>query len=154
MKFKFAFDDFDTYINISSSFLQKNRCRHCSQLPSKGYSGQWLNRRLFLNPKDEANFYLDSRNELKRLCPSESSKTSPRYCTSVQMFNFKLFDKGHNPKLSRCVGIPDYNNDIVQYLACKCYRTLWIINTKQCSNSPDVVNRKGKYSYEKKFSWF
>ena len=137
-------------INISLSFPIRAKCKKCCTGPC------WY-------------FYLPKITLVKTISQfvnlSESSKkwlyivpidrhlgNSPAVCNFLSRFRLQIPYKNYKINLHRTIGNKStYRFNIIDVLCCACGKTMWAFNSKSTESRPDIIHRKGRYCYPKKF---
>jgi hypothetical protein len=137
-------------INLSSSFLVKSRCKFCVSGP-KHYvisklSTKWIDHSMV---KDRFAAYVK---RLKRFNYDFYLSVSPKVFNSINFLTHTVFYKGYNPALHKNVGVPAAAN-YMEYLTCNCGLTQWGFAQKSAASRPEIVLRKAKYNYPRKFDY-
>lgn len=140
------------HINISSTFIARARCKECGEGPYYYYYA--AKRPAFYNVRDRLAKSKVYRRFIKRLSSNWYLDMQPRQFQTLEDFKFGLQDKGYNPILHRTRGTStDRRENIIELLGCHCGTTAWAFNNKSTKNRPEITNRKGRYSYPKKFEY-
>ena len=138
-------------INISSTFLQRARCKECGKGPNFYYASmppfKW---------KDIKHFVIYSKFSkrwVKRMVSDWYRDFSPRYFHNLGDFSFALEAKSYNPALhnSHIRHEQLARDNVIEYVGCDCGATVWAFNDKSIKNRPEITNRKGRYKYPQKF---
>lgn len=138
-------------INLSSTFVIKNKCTECNKHPDEYY---WIQ----LPP-----YYYDVRSSqavfdwikkyIKRMVSSWYTKHEPRHFKTIRDFNFFWMEKSYKPSIHQHLNLEETDH-VIEYLACPCGRTVWAFNQKDAEHRPEIKNRKARYSYPNKFDSF
>lgn len=138
-------------INISSPFMVRTRCVECGGAPNYYFYA----RKPYLYK--EANQQVIGskwmRGFVKRLTSDWYLDSEPRYFHDIEEFSFTLDDKGYLPNLHRSRGGSKYKEDVIEFVGCDCGQTVWAFNQKSTKNRPEIVNRKGRYTYPNRFEY-
>jgi hypothetical protein len=140
------------HINISSTFLIKNRCKACGKHPSDYY---YIRKCRVYKDIDELNYYSKSfKKRIGRFILDWYLDSDPKFFCDIKDFSFCIRDKSYLPRLHNTRGEPSNNKDhVIEMLGCECGKTTWAFNNKSIKNSPEIINRKGRYGYPRKFEY-
>ena len=135
-------------VNVSHSFVVKNRCRSCGKFPTKYYN-------VSLPPyTPDHRVKLNSFNWIKLLYSKSFSFDlfllfDPTEATNANFFSHRVSEySGYNPRLHRTYDAPN----IAEYITCECSNTIWAYNDLG-AHSPEKINRQAKYGYPNKFRY-
>jgi hypothetical protein len=138
-------------INISSTFVIKNKCLECDKRPAAYY------RRVMLpygrTPRDDEWLIEFYQKHMRRMTRSWYLNRDPKTLTSLKEFSFTLNGKSFKPGSHHKLDT-GYTNRITDYLVCPCGKTMWAFNQTSGEDRPEIKNRKGRYSYPRKFQSF
>lgn len=141
-------------VNVSETFMVRSRCKSCGELPSSYY--YYKNPILFEDVSDVKELFGFIRKYISRLCDDFYLADSPTNFVHMSFFGFKLNFKGYNPKLHR-TRTPFIQHkqelEITEFLTCKCGKTSWAFSDKTVRQRPEIILRKGRYRYPKKFDF-
>lgn len=140
-------------INISSTFMMRARCRTCNGLPNYYY--QVRNPFLYKDPYVQIKGSQWLRSLVKRMTSNWYLKYAPKDFLNINGFSFVLDGKHYSPTLHRIRNSDSYSykDNIIEFVGCSCGTTIWAFNQKANKDRPEVVNRKGRYSYSPKFKY-
>jgi len=139
------------HINISSTFLIKNRCKECSKQPSDYYYIR--KRRLFKDVNDQVSKFQLWRKWIDRFTADWYLDSDPKYFCDIEEFSFSVNDKSYLPTLHNTRGNINNKDHVIEILRCECGATIWAFNSKSVKNRPEIINRKGRYEYPRKFEY-
>lgn len=137
-------------INISSSFRIRTCCKHCLGKPAFIYhlplSFVW---------KDVSDYLADSeygRKFFTTSSPWNLMRHEPRLFNGITEFNLILDDKGFLPRVHYMKSIlitkkHEHYATVIEIFSCKCGGTTWAFNQRSVIFRPEIVMRKGKYSF-------
>jgi len=135
-------------INLSSTFIVKNKCVECNKHPNEYY---WINLPpYYYDPTNSYELFDWIKKYIKRMTGSWYMKRSPRHFKSIKDFNFYWSEKSYKAALHQHFNI-EATDHVIEYLACPCGRTVWAFNQKDAEERPEIKNRKARYSYPQKF---
>ena len=129
-------------VNLSSTFMAKSRCKHCSYVPQIYY--YILNRSniRFINigniPKIKC----------KRMCNDNYFLISPKDIRNISLISFPVAGNSSRIYKSRNIRSPS----ITEYLMCKCGRTSWAFNEKYMKKCLEFSNKRSRDNYPLKIS--
>jgi hypothetical protein len=138
-------------INISTPFLVRTRCVECGSSPT--YYLQLKKPFLFAEVQLYLIYSKFYRSYIQRMTENWYLYEKPKHFISIKEFSFILDDKHYVPKFFHTRGFPIGRENRVEFLSCSCGATLWAFNQKSVKNRPEIVNRKGRYSYPNKFEY-
>lgn len=139
-------------VNISSTFLMRCVCKECGSGPYIHYA---IRKPLVWDePKQLLSASKWLRRYVQRMVQDWYLDAEPKYFHSLRELTFSLTDKHFVPSHFRTKGFPsDPRNNVVDIMQCECSATVWWYSQQAIKDKPEVVNRKGKYCYPKKFEW-
>lgn len=135
-------------INLSQPLIVLGKCRFCGKPPSiyffTGTPARWRDatfiRRIFQT-------YMK---RLKRLCYNYYLSESPKMFSGTDFLSYQPYFKSYNPALHRN-RIPHTDDEYQEYLTCQCGACTWSFNEKSNALRRDIIQRKARYKYPKKF---
>ncbi len=135
-------------VRLSSSFMVRGRCKYCKGGPSIYFYTR--NPTMWYNVRRVLNDFSWVREHVKQFTWIPRYSTSPINFDSITSFNHQPFYKGYRPRLHRIKGSnPVF--DLVEFLSCDCMRTEWAYAEKAVENRPEIMARKSRKKYPKKF---
>jgi hypothetical protein len=138
-------------INISSTFVIKNKCVECNKQPDEYY---WVNLAPYYYDVRSAQWLFDwYKKYVKRMTGSWYMKRAPKHFHLIRDFNFYWTEKSFKPALHHKLNV-EATDHVIEYLACPCGRTVWAFNQKDGEERPEIKHRKGRYGYPQKFESF
>lgn len=140
-------------INLSSTFVIKNKCPFCNKHPSEYY---WVNLPpYYYDPRSSQEVFDWIKKYIKHVTPFISSytKENPRNFKSIKEFSIFWRERYYKSALHQHLNI-ELTSHIIEYLACPCGRTTWAFNQKDTEERPEINNRKARYKYPQKFQSF
>ena|SRR3984957_14764166 len=142
------------HINISSTFVIKNRCRKCNGQPSEYWQIHIPYH--YLDPQDGKHLFYFFKEYMKSFAPYWHRVKDPRYRTSLKSLNFYYGPRFYHPDLHQKnkIGVDNYTDQVIEYARCSCGRSVWAFGQLISNIRPEIKNRKGRYSYPRKFRSF
>ena len=141
-------------VNLSETFMVRSRCNSCGELPSMYY--YFKNPLLFDDPNEVKLLFTFIRKYISRMCDDFYLIESPSSFHHMSFFGFRAAFKGYNPKLHR-TRTPWFNYkqelEITEFLTCECGKTSWAFSDKTVKSRPEIVLKKARYKYPKKFEF-
>jgi hypothetical protein len=149
-KIRFKFDLI--HINVSHSFMARSRCKACGKEPSYYFAMRSPFR--YNGPNDMLKDSEKIRNLTKKIVSDWFIDLQPRIFKNISEFNYRIELKQFTPTLFRRKGFPIKDRDnVIEMVGCNCGAIYWSFNDRSNINHPEVFNRKGKYSFPKKFEY-
>jgi hypothetical protein len=141
-------------VSLSETFMVRSRCKHCGELPSVYF--YFKNPILFEDVNEVKHVFNFIRKYINRMCEDFYLMENPSNFIHMSFFGFKLNFKGFNPKLHK-TRTPWFNYkqelEITEFLGCECGKTSWAFSDKTTRRRPEIVLRKSRYKYPKKFDF-
>lgn len=139
-------------INLSSTFIVKNRCCfECGKTPIEYF---WINLSpYYYDPRSAHHVFDLYKKYIKRMTGSWYVKQQPRLFKSIKNFNFYWLQKSYKVALHQHFNI-EATVHVIEYLVCPCGRTIWAFNQKDTEERPEIKNRKARSTYPLKFESF
>lgn len=138
------------HVNISSTFLIKNRCKSCGKMPLDYYYTKMPY--LYKDVNEKISCLKNYFKSIDRLTNDWYLGSDPRSFYDIQLFSFSIKSKGYIAKLHNSRGVKN-KNQVLEFLICECGKTKWAFNGKSIKNRPEIINRKGRYDYPRKFEY-
>lgn len=135
-------------VNTSSSFMVRARCKKCGKPPSIYYYSRVPTK---YHDVDGYRIYTKTYQEYtKAINLNWFLSFAPKQLTKIGDFGADLH-RGHITISAVAKTKQGRDSKIVEYLTCECGETIWAFNRRSVKTRPDIINRKGKYNYPKKF---
>ena len=135
-------------INAANTFPVRAKCRFCMKGPTHYFMQKlpikWYNVKVIKELFDASSKYFKRMNQDFYLIEK------PISFTGLAAFNCYPVYKSYNPALHIKRGIVAFG-DVTECLACYCGRTTWGFAQKSIIRRPDVIQRKARYNYPRKF---
>ena len=136
------------YINLSSTFLNRTRCKFCLEIPSIYF----FIRSKFYHADISENIKRSDllKKTYKRICTDDYLHLDPSSNNGISFFTFVIPFKGFSPALYRTKGINSIM-DFAECAYCECGRSSWVFYYKFAKDRPEIINKKSYNFYTKKF---
>ena len=134
-------------INLSTPFLQRAKCKFCEKGPSYYYC---CRNTFFLDATTPQKYMQWVTKHNYRICTDDYLFEEPKQCTQLINLSYQLPYKGYTPTLHRCRGVQP-RTDFIEYVICKCGKTTWQFYYRSAKNRPEIINRKCRNNFPKKF---
>ena len=140
-------------INVSSTFLARTRCKGCGKIPDFYYYIR--NPFHWVDPHTSIAVGKWRRHWIKSMSTSWYVGNDPRFSNKLGDFTFILEGRQYVPTAHRVRGLPEPDkNNVTEILTCsRCQTINWAFNQKSAKSRPEIMNRKGKYNYPRKFEY-
>lgn len=151
--FKIMWKPYVVRVNLSSTFVMKNKCPFCHKSASEYY---WVNLPpYYYDPKSSQEVFNWLKKYIKSITPSHSRyfKMQPRHFKSLKELSVYWSEKSYKAALHQKLNV-ELTDHVIEYLGCPCGRTLWAFNQKDAEERPEIKNRKARYKYPQKFESF
>lgn len=142
------YSDEITYVNLSSSFMARTRCKFCGRGPEIYYYIR--NKGRYLDPKEINRFIEWFRKHKYRICSDSYLYGNPSDFRQMSVFNYTIPNKSYDPTLHRVIGINEFF-DYMDYIICPCGKSRWKFYYSAAKNRLDIIKRKCRNFYPKKF---
>ena len=134
----------DRQINLSHSFMAKNRCRSCGSIPTHYYNTKFPG---FSNePRHKTNWKIVIQNDFTSQAPPSSYIFLYNASSFAHVPNYK----GYNPRLHRTDSV---STNMREYVICDCGNTKWAFSDMY-SIAPEKISRRAKSFYPHKLKYF
>jgi hypothetical protein len=138
-------------INISSSFMTRARCLKCGNKPEYYFAMRMPSR--WFDVRDLLLISKWLRKYINRMTDDWYLDDKPHHFTNIKEFSFKLDDNHYEPTLHRSRFSNKEKDKMIEFISCHCGFTVWAFNQKSVQNRPEIINRKGKYTYPNRFEY-
>jgi hypothetical protein len=138
-------------VNVSSSFMARSRCKECGSIPTHAYKSRLPF--LWKDVTDIKSSWKWFRQWVHKFNNDWSMmQEEPRIFRDIEEFNFVVDDRGYNPRPHKNRFGPRLSRDYVtEFVGCRCGATVWAFNQKSVETRPEIVNRKGRHSFPRRF---
>lgn len=141
-------------VNLSETFMVRSRCKSCGELPSMYY---YFKNPIFFEDVHEIRYMFDFlKKYINRMCADFYLIESPTDFVHMSNFCFRLQTKGYNPKIHKTHSfLHNYKSicEITEFLTCECGKTSWAFSDKTAKFRPEIILKKSRYKYPKKFDF-
>lgn len=135
-------------VNISHSFVAKNRCRSCGKHPTQYYCATMPG--YFSNPRVQFDVLNWTKNMRYLLMLDFYLLARPKDCTAAGIFGVRPTHQKFKPRLHMT---KDTRHHImVDYVICECGKSVWTFADANVV-TPEKINRSGRYQYPQKFRY-
>jgi hypothetical protein len=141
-------------VNLSETFMVRSRCKSCGELPSMYY--YFKNPVLFDDVNEVRHIFGFIKKYISRMCDDFYLIENPSSFKHMSYFGFRLNFKGYNPKLHKTrTPWVQYKQEleITEFLTCECGKTSWAFSDKTIKLRPEIIFKKARYKYPKKFDF-
>jgi hypothetical protein len=140
-------------VNLSETFMTRSRCKECSRFPSIYYYVK--NPILWYDPAKTKETFAFIKKYVNRMCSDFYLVEEPKSFTTTNYFSFSTGFKAYRPKLHKSRNPWDYNPivEVTEFLTCECGGTTWAFADKTVKHRPEIVLRKARYRYPRKFDF-
>lgn len=148
VNFKFPAKRQSTRIKLSSTFPIRARCKSCMKGPQFYYIQKlpikWWDHKH--SQRVSQQYY----KHIERMCYDFYLIERPKDFEGIMSFTWTHPGKSYNPVFHSKRGVP-IMDDMVEFLACECWKTIWAFNQKSTIARGEITHRKARYNYPRKF---
>lgn len=138
------------YVNLSSSFMVRTKCKRCLGIPSIHFTVKNPNH--YLNPRVMINRFKFVTTFCDRMCDDYYMADEPSDITNNGAFKFTPHFKSYHLKLHKNKGVEPFT-DYMDMVICNCGITCWVFYDESARNRPEIIQRKARYKYPHKLEY-